>query len=500
MLLIDQFKSVVRDRADAPAVILGQTHVTYAELGSAVADLSVYLSGVISKGDRVAVLMDNSPEYIVSVYGIWLAGGVVVGLNTALKAQNLSALLAHCEATSLIAARGNRELPGILQNTQLASVLLTGDKGPRLPENIKTDTWADVMTGKGKPEAVACSGNDLAAIIYTSGTTGHPKGVMLSHLNLAANIGSIREYLPIQQDDRIMCVLPFFYSYGNSLLHSHIAAGACLILENSLMYPHKVLESMAFNKATSFSGVPSSFYLFLSRTDLSSVDLSALRYCTQAGGAMDKAKIKLWREQVKAEFFVMYGQTEASARLTYVPPSMLDQKLGSAGIGIPGVELQIQNAQGQPCSTGEQGEVCARGDNIMQGYLKDQAETQATIKNGWLHTGDLGYLDGDGFLFLVGRSKEMIKSGAHRINPREIEELIASVEGVDEVAVAGVDDEIMGQVIQAYVVTHDDQTEMKRNILRFCKQTLATYKVPKNVVFRSELPKTASGKIRKHLL
>jgi acyl-CoA synthetase (AMP-forming)/AMP-acid ligase II len=373
--------------------------------------------------------------------------------------------------------------------------------------------WSDLEVPAPISDVAASVATDqLAAIIYTSGTTGHPKGVMLSHANLAANIRSIQQYLPIAADDRMLCVLPFYYSYGNSVLHSHLAKGATLILENSLMYPHKVVARMAELKATAFAGVPSTFYLLLARTKLAEFDLSSLRYCTQAGGGMDKTKIAQWCETVpQAQFFVMYGQTEASARLTYLPPGQRVEKAGSVGIAIPGVELSVRDENDNALDVGISGEVCARGDNVMLGYWRDEQESASVLRNGWLHTGDVGYRDADGFFFLVGRNKEMIKTGAHRVSPREIEELIASVDGVEEVAVIGVADEVMGQVIKACVVARGaDQDalyrdtpyyeELRKKILRLCREQLAIYKMPKAVEFYEGFPKTASGKIQKHLI
>ena len=257
---------------------------------------------------------------------------------------------------------------------------------------------------------------------------------------------------------------------------------------------------MVESRVTAFCGVPSSYYLLLSRTKPVDYDLSSLRYCTQAGGAMDPVKINDWQEQVDADFYVMYGQTEASARLSYLPPDHLKTKSGSVGIAIPGVELSVQSASGELHKNGEQGEVCARGDNVMLSYFNAADDTAQVLKNGWLHTGDLGYFDEDGFLYLVGRNKEMIKSGAHRINPREIEEIIESLDGVDEVAVVGKDDELLGQVVRACVVTSLDEGMLKKIIMKKCRQNLATYKIPKELLFLKELPKTASGKVKKHLI
>jgi long-chain acyl-CoA synthetase len=516
MMLLQQLRRTIADFPDRIAFVEGERMTSYRMLGDQMLRVAYFLRPQISAGDRVALLLENSAEYAAACYGVWLAGGVVVGLNTALKARDLVNLITHCEARWLVADSANRELTAIAQSCG-CHLIITGDAMVAAGDAVVTARdaaapgivrWTDLQSvAQDLTVEPMVPPDQLAAIIYTSGTTGNPKGVVLSHANLAANIGSIRQYLPIRADDRMLCVLPFYYSYGNSVLHSHLSCGATLILENSLMYPHKVLARMAEQKATAFAGVPSTFYLLLARTKLAAFDLSSLRYCTQAGGGMDAAKITLWRDVLpQAQFFVMYGQTEAAARLTYLPPAQLAGKAGSVGVAIPGVELTVRNEHDVEVGVGIIGEICARGDNVMRGYWRDEQETAAVLRNGWLHTGDVGYRDADGFFFLVGRNKEMIKTGAHRVSPREIEELVAGVDGVEEVAVVGMADDVMGQVIKACVVAADGdheahyQEELRKKILRLCREQLAIYKMPKVVAFYQSFPKTASGKIQKHLI
>jgi acyl-CoA synthetase (AMP-forming)/AMP-acid ligase II len=324
---------------------------------------------------------------------------------------------------------------------------------------------------------------------------------MLSHENLSSNTRGIVEYLALTPHDRTVCVLPFYYSYGNSLLHTHLYAGASLILVNSLMYPVKVLEAIQEHAATGFSGVPSTFGLLLARTRLEDHDLSCLRYLTQAGGAMPPAAIDRILQAVPgARFFAMYGQTEATARLSYLPPEMLSSKRGSVGIPVPGVELRIRDAGGNELPPGQVGEVWARGPNVMLGYWKAESLTREVLVDGWLRTGDLGYRDEDGYLYLQGRSGDMIKTGAHRVSPGEIEEVIAELEGIAEVGVVGVDDELMGQVIRAVVVARAGADIDARTVQRHCHRNLPQYKIPKEVLFADALPRTASGKIRRFAL
>ena len=299
-----------------------------------------------------------------------------------------------------------------------------------------------------------------------------------------------------------MCVLPFTYSYGASVLHTHLYRGASLVLENSLMYPHRVLERMAEEEVTSLAGVPATFYLLLKRTDLEQYDLSSLRYVTQAGGAMDGARIARFRAAVPhADFVVMYGQTEATARLTYLPPEELDRRSGSVGRPLRGVEVQVRGEDGEVVPHGTVGEVCARGPSTMLGYWADPEGTSAVLRDGWLHTADLGFVDDEGYLYLRGRTRGMIKSGAYRIAPAEIEEVIRDIPGVDEVAVIGVEDELLGEVVKACVVSRSGEDRiLRQRIQHACRERLARFKVPKVVQFYDALPRTGSGKVRKHLL
>jgi len=498
-LLYERLLTTIEKNPSKIAVTDGISQITYGELGGVISRLGTFLSENIKAGDRVVILLDNSIEYIASCYGIWAAGGVVVGLNTALKSDDLRRLILHCGANVVISSTKHRELHRALDGKiKLDKLILVDDDSP-LNSAV---SWSQIMKSP-QPEkpSYQYQNNQLAIIIYTSGTTGHPKGVVLSHKNLIANVEAVQQYLSITQKDKIMCVLPFYYSYGNSVLHTHISCGATLVLENSFMYPHKVVERMKEERITAFAGVPSTYYLLLARTKLNEYNLSALRYCTQAGGAMDKHRIQMFTEQLpNVDFIVMYGQTEASARLSYLPASKLSDKLGSVGVPIPGVELSIRDEDGNKVESGVQGEVCARGDVVMQGYWKDDAETLKVKKKGWLYTGDLGFIDRDGYLYLVGRNKEMIKTGAHRISPLEIEELISQVPGVTEVAVVGIDDEIMGQVIKACIVADEESGTLLKSVQRLCREKFPLYKVPKEVVFFPELPRTASGKIKKYLL
>ncbi|MCG7913404.1 MAG: acyl--CoA ligase [Candidatus Thiodiazotropha weberae] len=500
--LIDRFKTIAESYPEKLAIADASGQYSYRQLLERISQVAGYLAeSGLNKGDRVAMVVTNSANYAAIFYGIWAAGGVTVALNTQAKARDILNWTGHSNAKWLFIDQGHGELSEIINKLD-QGVELVGVGASKPAQSTQSHTpWTTItQTRRAMPE-MALSPSDLASIIYTSGTTGSPKGVTLSHANLSANIESIQKYLQLSSEDSILNVLPFYYSYGNSVLHTHLAVGGSLILENNLVYPHRVVERIANEAVSGFSGVPSTFALLLGRVNLSDYDLSNLRYLTQAGGAMAPALTdKLLAALPKTEIFIMYGQTEASARLTYLPPAQICEKRGSIGIAIPDTRIEVRDKQGKVNPPGVTGEICASGENIMQGYWRDTEKSAQVLKDGWLYTGDLAHIDEDGYLYIDGRSSDMIKSGANRISPKEIEEVIQELDCVMEVAVVGVPDEMLGEIIKAFIVPKGDQQTDKKAIQRHCKQNLAIYKIPKSIEFISELPKTASGKIQKFQL
>jgi acyl-CoA synthetase (AMP-forming)/AMP-acid ligase II len=502
MLLVERFTHTTDALQDAIAVVHEGEHVSYGELGQLAANVAGdLLSRGLSRGDRAAILVANSAPYIGIFYGIWMAGGVTVALNTQAKARDIVNWVNHAGAKWLFADANHPELADVLDLLDPGILIIRVHHNIDSVTDNSDEVWPEILSrGDGLPD-IGIDESDIASIIYTSGTTGHPKGVTLSHGNLSSNIDSILAYLALTQADSSVNVLPFYYSYGNSILHSHIAVGAKLVLENSLIYPHRVVERISQEGVTGFSGVPSTFSLLLGRVKLENYDLSSLRYITQAGGPMPPAITdKLISALPQAELFIMYGQTEASARLTYLPSDKVRVKRGSIGIAIPGVTIVIRDKTGNLVTPGQTGEICAQGPNIMLGYWRDEEKTRQVIVDGWLHTGDLAHYDSDGYIYIDGRSSEMIKSGGNRISPKEVEEIIQEIDGVQEVAVVGVYDDLLGEAIKAFVVPMKDAQIDIKAVQRHCRKNLAIYKIPKSVEFIDNLPKTASGKVQRFLL
>lgn len=489
--LVDNLRRSAQLHPDRCAIQEGDKRLTFAALWGHARDYcNRLLAGGVSRGDRVALILSNGPEFAAAYYGVLMAGGVVVPLNASGKARDFVAWLHDCTPAALVADETNGEVA--------AAVAVLGEQAPSVYfETAARPDEVAQLSLVGDP-CVTVEPGEAACILYTSGTTGRPKGVVLSHRNLVSNTAGIVDYLNLTHDDGIVTILPFYYSYGSSVLHTHIQAGGRLILEKNFVYPHAVVETLAREKATGFAGVPSTYALLLSRVDMRRYDLSAVRYLTQAGGAMSPAVTQRLRDTLPhAKLFVMYGQTEATARLTYLPPDRLDEKIGSVGIPVAGVSIEVRRDDGRDAAAGEVGEVWASGPNVMLGYWGNETATREVIRGGWLKTGDMGRLDKDGFLYLVGRRSDIIKIGAHRVHPQDIEDVIADLEGVAEVAVVGVEDEILGESAKAFVVPSGVPRVTAMQIQAHCKERLAGYKVPKFIELVDSLPKTSSGKVRR---
>ena len=509
MLLQEYLINAARDFPDKEAIIQAGTRTTYRELlNGANAVARWLLEEELKHGDRVAILNDSPSEYVMAYFGILMAGGIAVPLNTQTTSRTLEYLFNHCGISFLLTQTQCEKYLHELRNAlpTLKAITISGwekDASAGFPfKCINFNALISVYeTTPHFTSPAAAAHTDIAQITYTSGTTGQPKGVMLRHSNLIANTNSIIQYLKLDQEERHMVVLPFFYSFGNSILLSHFAVKASLVVHQNLVYPNVVLDLMVKEKATGFSGVPSTYAILLHRSALSSYIFPHLRYCTQAGGAMSPKLAQMLKSALpNTDIYIMYGQTEACARLSYLEPEELFRKAGSIGKAIPNVILRVLDQDGNPVKPGEIGEIVAQGENIMAGYWNDAEATQQVLKKESLWTGDLAKMDDEGYLYIVSRKSDMIKSGAHRIAPKEIEEIILEHEDVHEVAVLGIEDDILGEAIKACVVLKDEKSCTKKEIVAHCRRNLPAYKVPHQVQFYQRLPKTTSGKIKKNEL
>lgn len=467
----------------------------------------------LRKGERVAILIENSIEYVVTYYAILKAGGITVALNTGNTAEDVRYIVQDCGVRYLVTNQKSfRTFQSPLADRPSGKDLSLGSS----LEQAFAWSDADVVETEcsRKPviplprgmeaesaenPSVRVIDLDVASIVYTSGSTGKPRGAVLSHLNIVTNTRSIVDYLQLTSEDRIMAVLPFYYIYGKSLLNTHFFVGGSVVVDNRFMYPNAILQTMKEQAVTGFAGVPSTFTILLSRSNVRSQKFETLRYVTQAGGAMAPAVQKQVAEVfAPAKLFIMYGATEASARLSYLDPDELPRKWGSIGKAIPNVDLFVADECGNPLSAGEEGEIVARGSNLMSGYWNHPEETEKVLRSGLYYTGDIGRMDEEGFIFVVGRSKDMIKIGGNRVSAKEIEEALYEHPGIHEVAVIGIPDDVLGEAPKACIVLKSGYCgNIEEELGAFLKDHLALYKIPKCYEIRDSLPKNESGKIQK---
>ncbi len=437
------------------------------------------------KGDRAVLISENSFFWVASYLGILRAGLICVPLPAGISTRELNYVLRITEAR-IVFAQTNFTAREVID-----------------PNKICIVTGADIAAAPAAPFSSdplpSIGPDDLAALMFTSGSTGQPRGVMVSHANIVANTESIIEYLHLTAADRIMTVLPFYYCFGTSLLHTHLRIGGSLVIEPRFMYPETVLQTMIDTACTGFAGVPSHFQLMLRNSSLRRKSFPHLRYVQQAGGHLAPSFVReLCAALPTTQVFIMYGQTEATARLSYLPPEYLSAKLGSIGRGISGVSLRVLNNAGQDVRPGEVGEIVAGGANVAHGYWREPGETAISFRDGALYTGDLATMDCDGFIYVVDRAKDFIKCGGQRVSCRHLEEELLAFEELLEAAVIGVPDDVLGESAKAFVVprlpNHDG---LEERLKIFCKAHMPSQFVPKQVVVLRDLPKNSAGKVLK---
>lgn len=425
-------------------------------------------------GARVALRLPNSPEYAAAFYGILLADCVAVPLPVQLERFRWQQIVEQCSPDVAILGKGQIE---------------PGDPSPVVLE--LSGNAADIVL-----QAPARSGNALAVLLFTSGSTGLPKGVMLSHRNLLANADSILHDLPIRADDKALVLIPFCHSFGNSILQTHMLAGASIAMGGNLMFPASIGEAIAQFGATSFSGVPEVYGMLLKYGKLGDTPLPSLRYMAVAGGQLrPDLAAEVAGRIAPATFHVMYGQSEASPRLASLPPDQLAPRRGSIGKPLPGVTLAIKDDSGRDLPPGEIGMLCARGDNIMLGYWRDEATTAEVLsKDGWLRTGDMAHCDADGYFYIDGRANLLVKVQGHRVHPAEIE---GAVEARFPNARAVALPMIRGDETRfaLFLASEDARALDIAEIRAACQRDLPSHKVPVHFEILDRLPLNSAYKV-----
>jgi len=473
---------------DRPALALGELRLNYAELSAQVDQAAAALSALgLERGDRLALMLPNCPQFPLGLFAAARLGAVAVPINPLLSAQEVHFVLADSQAKVLLTIGPLQELAQAVK--------------PNLPA-LRHVVIAEqaALSAAGEPVTLPDVGpDDTAVLFYTSGTTGRPKAAMLSHHNLVSDAESCARALPLNSDDSFCCVLPFFHSFGATVcIVLPVLVGARMVLA-ARFAPRETLRLVEAQRCTLLAGVPSMYGLMLSLKQLEAFDLSSLRIVVSGGAPLPVEVIHQFKARFGFELLEGYGPTEASPVVTVTPLTGL-HKPGSVGPPLPGVEVRIVDDQGQELPVGEVGEIAVRGENVMQGYYHQPEATAAAIRDGWLHTGDLGRLDEDGYLYIVDRKKDMIIVGGMNVYPREVEDVLHQHPVVAEAAVIAVPCALRGEAPVACVTLREGQQASERELTEYCRQRLAAFKVPRRVVLCRELPRSATGKVLKREL
>jgi long-chain acyl-CoA synthetase len=439
------------------------------------------------RGDRVAIMLPNVPYFAFVYYGILRAGGVVVPMNPLLKGREVRFHLEDPGAKIIFAWHGFQDEATRGADAAGAELIAVA---PGEFENLVQH--ADPIHEVAEVEA-----DDTAVLLYTSGTTGSPKGAELTHSNLRRNIEvTLETLIRIDENDTLLGALPLFHSFGQTCgLNCGVAAGARLTLIPRFD-PDKALAIMQRDEVTIFEGVPTMYTAMLNSERKDEVDLSSLRLCVSGGSAMPGEVMRAFEQHFGCTVLEGYGLSETSPVASFNHPDRR-RKEGSIGTPIEGVEMRVVDEDGNEVPQGDVGEIAIRGHNIMKGYWNRPDATEEAIVDGWFHTGDMAYVDEDGFFFIVDRKKDMIIRGGYNVYPREIEEILYEHEAVAECAVLGVRAEQMGEEVGAAVVLKSGQEASEDDLREFVKERTAGYKYPRRIWFEDELPKGPTGKILK---
>ncbi len=476
------FRVAASQSSERPAIVTAKEVWSYSQLAAAANRVATGLLDQpdFAPGARVLLIIPNSVEYVAAFYGTLLAGAVVVPVPPTTEAVTLQGIVASTEAR----------------------VIITTDRVVRTRTEFR-EGWPEHRYPQAEAAGLPSfsrqgTGQDLAAIFFTAGSSGPPKGVMLSHENFLENARAIREYLMIGPDDRPLCVLPFPHAFGNSVMQSHLLSGACLILEGQPAFPETLIEALVRRECTSLSGVPDLFRLLLERTTLGRTELPRLRYMAVAGGALPRPlALEVAGRIAPAELFVMYGQTEATARLAFVPPERLaDLPDGSIGQPVAGTTLQVVDDAGRAVQPGEIGEVRARGPGVMLGYWRDPAATAERLRDGWLSTGDLAIVENDGGIVLKGRRSALLKVAGFRVHPADLEDFAVRRLPAAQAVAVGFETPETGTRLALFVRQGSGAPELTMSAaMARCRAELPRHLVPDFVRFVEAFPLNASMKI-----
>jgi len=488
MNLVDAFASAASRNAQKTALFWGHAEYSYEQLWRQ----SLWVQGRLGeehgvrRGDRIGLLLRNRPEFVAALFGSLATGASVVPINNFLKPEEVEFVVRDAGIRVLISQEDLRPVTEEVQSHIEGLRVLMADGIP-----------AEGCGGDGRGCGLGVGEADLAVIIYTSGTTGRPKGAMLTHGNLLHNVESCRQVLAAVDHDRFVLLLPMFHSFMLCVcVFLPLIVGGSIVLVRSLHPPKNVLFEIAHRQATILPAIPQFFRALLDPsvpTDL------PLRLCISGAAPLPVQTLTDFNRKFPFPLLEGYGLSEASPVVSFTPISG-PWKAGSIGLPIANVEVTVQDDSGRVLPPGEVGEICVRGGNVMTGYWNQPEETAKALRNGWLLTGDVGYQDADGFSYITDRKKDMLLVHGMNVYPREIEEALYAHPASLEAAVIGVPDKARGEEIKACVALREGHALTAQELIDYCRERMARYKVPRLVEFVTELPKGPTGKILKREL
>lgn len=509
-LLHEALSRAVLAHPDKIAVIVGGVPWSYAQLDEQSSRLAAALQARgLERGDRVAIYMDNTWPCVVGIYAVLKAGGVFLVVNPQTKHDKLAYVLNDCTVRHLLTdahlAFVFRDVLGEVPS--LTHLIVSG--GDRVREQCdglspRAEVFEEVVAGTApavrEPGAIAL---DLASLIYTSGSTGDPKGVMQTHQSMLFAAQSLIEYLRMDADEVIIDVLPLAFDYGLYQLLMTVQLGATLVLERSFTYPAEVFKRMEQHRVTAFPGVPTIYAMILAAHGRKALNFPFVKRITNTAAALPPDYIPRLREVFpNALIFKMYGLTECK-RVSYLEPELADSNPRSVGKAIPGTEVYLLDPEGRPVPAGQPGILYVRGPHVMRGYWNQPEKSAGMLRDGWfpgekvLRTGDWFRMDEEGFLYFDGRSDDIIKTRGEKVSPVEVENALHSIPGVEEAAVIGIADALLGQAVRAYVVLAAGAVLDERRIRKELVGKLENFMVPQEIILVESLPKSDNGKISK---
>lgn len=483
---------------------------TYGELDGAVTKFADGLSKLgVKKGDHIALLLGNSPHFVIGLHGALRLGATVIPINPIYTPDEIGYIVNNGDVKALVTLdllvplieKMHQALPRvenfIICETPQGQASKADPSALSAFSKMKSFTQV-IASGDLDFKGPELKEDETAVILYTSGTTGKPKGAMLTHKNLYCNAKDVSDYLHMNENDRVITTLPMFHVFCLTVaLNAPLMNGATILIDPKFS-PKEIFRLAKKYEPTVFAGVPTMYNFLLQFDDGNTEDLKSLRLCISGGAAMPVALLHGFEKKFNVIVSEGYGLSEASP-VTCFNPLDKPRKAGSIGQSIMNVENKVVNELGEEVSVGEVGELIVRGPNVMKGYYKLPEETAATIRDGWLYTGDLAKKDEEGYFYIVDRKKDLILVGGYNVYPREVEEVLYNHEDVVEVAVLGVPDPNLGEAVRCYVVSKNPQLT-EELLLAYCAEHLAKYKVPSSIEFLEELPKNTTGKILRRAL